>query len=103
MTTHRLSISFTALVLLAGAHRASAQSTVFSYSGVLYVTNSSPLGKGLANDYYDFRFSLWPSLTEANPVNRKGPTNAFTLRVNNGLFSTNLDFGPLTVGPYFLQ
>ena len=92
-----------ALVVMASTYHTAAQQTAFSYSGVLYATNVSQSGTGPASGTFDFRCSLWPSLAEANPANRIGATNAVTVQLAAGAFATNLDFGPLTGGPYFLQ
>jgi hypothetical protein len=102
-TADRVAMALTALVVLASTHRVVAQQTAFSYSGVLYATNVSQSGTGPAIGSFDFRCSLWPSLSEGDPANRIGPTNAFTVQLAAGAFTTNLDFGPLTGGPYFLQ
>src|SRR5215831_19464358 len=102
-TAHRFAIALAALIVAGGTHCVMAQQTAFSYSGVLYATNVSQSGTGPAIGTFDFRSSLWPSLAEANPANRIGPTNAFTVQLAAGAFATNLDFGPLTGGPYFLQ
>src|SRR5215831_11463906 len=102
MTAHRVGI-VTFLVILTLSRHALAQQTAFSYSGVLYATNVSGTGTGPAIGTFNFRCSLWPSLTEADPLNRIGPTNSFTVTLGAGAFATNLDFGQLTGGPYFLQ
>src|SRR5215831_2396322 len=102
MTAHRVGI-VTFLVILTLSRHALAQQTAFSYSGVLYATNVSGTGTGPAIGTFNFRCSLWPSLTETDPLNRIGPTNSFTVTLGAGAFATNLDFGQLTGGPYFLQ
>src|SRR5215471_1567462 len=99
----QVGVAMMAFVVLASTNYTLAQQTAFSYSGVLYATNVSQSGTGPAIGTFDFRSSLWPSLAEADPANRIGPTNAFTVQLAAGAFATNLDFGPLTGGPYFLQ
>ena len=103
MSNTRIGLLLILVVALASPGKAMGQQTAFTYSGVLYATNLSLTGTGPAIGTFDFRCSLWPSLTENAPANRIGQTNEFTVQLSAGAFATNLDFGALTGGPYFVQ
>src|SRR5882762_4861568 len=65
--------------------RAQAQSTIFNYQGRLTVNNDP------ANGFYDFVFAIYKVAT--NGVLIAGPMTNTAVPVNNGLFTTALDFG----------
>src|SRR5437899_11728527 len=72
-------------LFLSSVSRIHAQGTGFTYQGRL-TDNGSP-----ANGNYDLQFYLRDALVAGNPV---GTTNTLALvAVNNGLFTTTLDFG----------
>ncbi|HEY4415571.1 MAG TPA: hypothetical protein VGO57_07755 [Verrucomicrobiae bacterium] len=64
---------------------ASAQTTAFTYQGQLYD------GGMPANGLYDLQFVIYDAAADGNQIGN-GLTN-FTVNVNNGLFTTLLDFG----------
>ena len=63
-----------------------AQGTAFTYQGRL---NN---GGGLANGSYDVSFTLFATNTTGVPV--AGPVTNAAVTVTNGLFNTQVDFGP---------
>src|SRR5438552_7433800 len=67
------------------AHRAPAQSTIFTYQGRL-AANGSP-----ANGLYDFRFTIYK--VETNGLVIAGPLTNTAVAVSAGLFNISLDFG----------
>jgi hypothetical protein len=78
--------SFVHLVLVGLGIQAFAQGTAFTYQGQL-VTNSSPV-----TGIYDLRFTLYDSTNLPGTVVAGPLTNSAT-PVNNGLFTTVIDFG----------
>ncbi len=74
-----------ALILLAGVHQAFAQGTAFTYQGRL---NN---GASLASGSYDMKFTLYATNLTGNAI--AGPVTNSAIAVNNGLFTTTLDFG----------
>jgi len=84
------------LSLLAGRVNSSAQSTAFTYQGLL---ND---GAKSADGYYDFSLRLYPTNVGGTPVGII-LTNS-SVAVSNGLFTTVLDFGPVFDGTsYWLE
>ncbi len=79
-----------AFFILAAALNLSAQGTAFMYQGRLN-DNGSP-----ANGAYDLRFALYDAATNGNAIS--GPQTNFAVAVTVGLFTTNLDFGPVFTG-----
>lgn len=82
------------LALAAGSSSALAAplGTAFTYQGQL--KNSG----AVVNSPTDMQFSLWNDPVLSAPANQVGSTITQTnVTVNNGLFTTNIDFG---VGPY---
>lgn len=75
-----------AICLLFTAYLSSGQGTAFLYQGQLS-SSGAP-----ANGNYNFTFTLYNALTNGTPVS--GSLTNFDVPVNNGLFSTTLDFGP---------
>src|SRR5579863_820326 len=67
-----------------------AQGTAFMYQGQLD-TNGIPV-TGL----YDFTFTLYSAATSGSVIST--PQTNFGVPVVNGLFTTNLDFGPVFNG-----
>jgi len=82
--------SLLALLILGAAGRISAQGTAFFYQGRLN-DGGSP-----ATNVYDLRFALYDASTNGNLIST--PQTNFAVAVNNGLFSTNVDFGPVFTG-----
>ncbi len=79
------------LVLLLGATQMlSAQGTAFTYQGQLNV------GGAPANNVFDLRFALYDAPTNGNAIGN--PLTNGAVPVVNGLFTTNLDFGPVFTG-----
>ena len=76
----------TSLTVLAADRPACAQGTVFTYQGSLE-SNGSP-----ANGAYDLQFTLFDAAQNGNQVGAALINSAVT--VNNGAFTTTLDFGP---------
>ena len=74
-----------ALILLAGFHQAFAQGTAFTYQGRL---NN---GASLTSGSYDMKFTLYATNLTGNAI--AGPLTNSAIAVNNGLFTTTLDFG----------
>jgi hypothetical protein len=74
-----------ALTLLAGVHQALAQGTAFTYQGRLS-NGASP-----ASGSYDMKFTLYATNLTGNAI--AGPVTNSAIAVNNGLFTTTLDFG----------
>jgi trimeric autotransporter adhesin len=74
-----------ALILLAGVHQAIAQGTAFTYQGRL---NN---GASLTSGSYDMKFTLYATNLTGNAI--AGPVTNSAITVNNGLFTTTLDFG----------
>ena len=68
----------------------SAQGTAFTYQGRLN-NNGSP-----ANGPYDFVFQLYDAPTNGNAI--ETPLTNLEVTVTAGLFTTNLDFGPVFTG-----
>jgi len=79
-----------ALLILGAAARISAQGTAFFYQGRLN-DGGSP-----ATNVYDLRFALYDASTNGNLIST--PQTNFAVAVNNGLFSTNVDFGAVFTG-----
>ena len=79
-----------AFFILAAALNLSAQGTAFLYQGRLN-DNGSP-----ASGTYDLRFALYDAATNGNAIS--GPQTNFAVAVTVGLFTTNLDFGPVFTG-----
>jgi hypothetical protein len=73
------------LLLVALVPRLSAQSTAFTYHGVLSFNRAPVTG------LYDIQFTLFPAETGGAAVATPLPKNA--VPVTNGLFTTRLDFG----------
>src|SRR5271170_5829928 len=78
---------FVALLLFAGANRAAAQGTAFTYSGQLQ-DNGSP-----ANGTYNLTFLLF-NTTNTSAVAVAGPVTNNAVIITNGLFTVLVDFGP---------
>ena len=74
------------LAVLAAGRPACAQGTAFTYQGSLE-SNGSP-----ANGVYDLQFTLFDAAQNGNRLGSPLTNSAVT--VNNGLFTTTLDFGP---------
>ena len=74
-----------ALTLLAGVHQTFAQGTAFTYQGRLN-NGASPV-----NGSYDMKFTLYSTNFTGNAI--AGPATNSAIAVNNGLFTTTLDFG----------
>lgn len=74
-----------ALILLAGVHQVFAQGTAFTYQGRLN-NDASP-----ASGSYDMKFTLFATNLTGNAI--AGPVTNSAIAVNNGLFTTTLDFG----------
>jgi len=53
-------------------------------------------GGGPANGAYDLRFALYDAPTNGNAIS--APQTNFAMAVTGGLFTTNLDFGPVFTG-----
>ena len=84
----RKSLYFSCLAgicLLFTGYLSSGQGTAFLYQGQL-ANGGSP-----ANGNYNFTFVLYDALTNGIPVSY--PLTNYDVAVNNGLFSTTLDFG----------
>ncbi|MGA2868724.1 MAG: hypothetical protein ABSF34_06155 [Verrucomicrobiota bacterium] len=79
-----------ALFIGCAAMNLDAQGTAFSYQGQLN-EGGSP-----ANGSYDLQFSLYDAPTNGNLIS--GPLTNLAVSVNNGLFTTNIDFGPVFNG-----
>jgi photosystem II stability/assembly factor-like uncharacterized protein len=73
------------LSLFFGINVLPAQDTAFTYQGQL-ASGGSP-----ANGSYDLRFVIYDAVTNGNAVT--APLTNSTVAVNNGLFTTMLDFG----------
>jgi hypothetical protein len=88
---------FIALMLLAGANRATAQGTAITYQGQLQ-NNGSP-----ASGTYNLTFSLFN--TNASGVAIAGTVTTNGVIVSNGLFTVQIDFGSgvFTGGTNWLQ
>ncbi len=89
-------------VLFFMGHTVFGQGTAFSYQGQLSSGGSS------ANGTYDFIFTLYPGATTNATVPGTIPFGSVTnshVAVNNGLFTTTLDFGPgaFTGSNFWLQ
>jgi len=76
---------FIALALFAGANRAAAQGTAFTYQGQL------DSGGAPANGSYDLTFTLFN--TNSSGVAVAGPVTNSASTVSNGLFTATIDFG----------
>ena len=68
----------------------SAQGTAFFYQGRLN-DGGSP-----ANGVYDLRFALYDAATNGNAIS--GAQTNYAVTVSSGLFTTNVDFGPVFTG-----
>lgn len=80
------------LALAAGSSSALAQGTAITYQGRLQNSGA------LVNTPTDMQFSLWNDPVLSAPANQVGSTITQTnVTVNNGLFTTGLEFG---VNPY---
>ena len=91
MCSKVLSILFVLTVLFCGmGFNLSAQGTAFTYQGRLAD------GGTAANGTYDFQFSLYNAATNGALVS--GPVTSFSVPVNGGLFTTNIDFGGVLTG-----
>lgn len=82
--------SLLALLLLGAAGRIFAQGTAFFYQGRLN-DGGSP-----ATNVYDLRFALYDASTNGNLIST--PQTNLAVMVNNGIFSTNVDFGAVFTG-----
>src|SRR5579863_6385138 len=67
-----------------------AQSTAFTYQGVL------TLGNAAANGNFDFTFTLYPTNAGGSAI--AGPVTNTVIAVTNGLFTTTIDFGSVYNG-----
>ena len=79
-----------ALFIGCAAMNLDAQGTAFSYQGQLS-EGGSP-----ANGSYDLQFSLYDAPTNGNLYS--GPLTNLAVAVSSGLFTTNIDFGPVFNG-----
>jgi hypothetical protein len=78
--------------LLLMAHPAFGQGTAFMYQGQLQS------GGAPANGNFNFTFALYTAQTNGTPAS--GSLTNYDVAVNNGLFTTTLDFGPdIFTGP----
>jgi hypothetical protein len=83
---------FCVLTMLCAVQTLCAQGTAFTYQGRLNDGGSPATGN------YDLRFQIYDALTNGNIVSLPLTNSATT--VNNGLFTTVLDFGPgIFTGP----
>jgi len=83
-----LALPVVALLLVGGAARSQAASTVgtgFTYQGQL-TSGSSPV-----NGNCDFQFGLWDAATDGAPIGAAQTLDSVS--VTNGLFTVTLDFG----------
>lgn len=79
------------VMLISGmALKVKAQGTAFIYQGQL------DNGGAAANGSFDFEFSLYNAPTNGSLV--AGPQTNFAVAVDNGLFTTNIDFGAVFTG-----
>src|SRR5437773_416193 len=76
-------------VLLLAASGGMAQTTVFTYQGKLN-DNGSP-----ANGQYDFQFKLLDTATVGTGTQQGGTPTVPNVPVTAGLFTVQLDFGPV--------
>src|ERR1700722_16660611 len=84
-------VGFLLAILMGGtAIKLAAQGTAFFYQGRL---NDGGIA---ANGSFDFQFSLFDASTNGNLIS--GPITDPAVAVNNGLFSTNIDFGRVFSG-----
>jgi hypothetical protein len=83
-------ICIVVLALVFEVLRGAGQGTTFYYQGSLS-DGGSP-----ANGQYDLQFSLYNASTNGSLI--AGPLTNFDVTVSGGLFSTNLDFGPVFTG-----
>ena len=75
---------------------ATAQPTAFTYQGQLKDAGSP------ANGNYDLSFTLWDDPAAGNLI--AGPIDLLSVPVANGLFTSELDFGPVFGGaPLWLE
>jgi len=97
MTVNRKSICLlVTLFVLVAAFKTLGQGTAFMYQGRLN-DNGSP-----ANGNYDLRFSLFDAFTNGNAISV--PQTNSAVPVASGVFTTNIDFGPVFTGnSYWLQ
>ena len=86
-------LTLAALALLAGANRAAAQGTAFTYQGQLMESGDA------ANGAYDLRFYLYNASSNGSIV--AGPLTNSATAVSNGLFTVTLDFGDVFEGTNF--
>jgi hypothetical protein len=77
---------FCAVLTLCPVEILFAQGTAFTYQGQLNDSGTN------ANGNYDFRFTIYPAVTNGNPVSGVVLTNSPTA-VSNGLFVVTVDFG----------
>ena len=85
----RSRLPLAALLTLAAGPAAHAQGTGFTYNGGLIFSNAP------VNGAYDLRFTLYNAAT--NGVALGAVTNGAT-PITNGLYTVNLDFGPVFTG-----
>ncbi|HSY17300.1 MAG TPA: hypothetical protein VK815_03160 [Candidatus Acidoferrales bacterium] len=81
------------LFVLAAAFKTLGQGTAFTYQGRL---NDGGLP---ANGAYDLRFALFDAFTNGNAIGL--PQTNRAVPVSNGIFTTNIDFGPVFNGNNF--
>jgi hypothetical protein len=81
----KIKLTLTMLALLAGVHQTIAQGTAFTYQGQLQNNGS------VASGSYDMQFILFNTNQFGFPASPILTNTAVT--VNNGLFTTTLDFG----------
>ena len=77
---------FCGLVVLGVVETLSAQGTAFMYQGRLNDGGNPATGN------YDLRLQIYDAVTNGNAINL--PLTNAAVAVNNGLFTTTLDFGP---------
>ncbi len=87
---HKILCQLLALFIGCAAMNLDAQGTAFSYQGQLS-EGGSP-----ANGSYDLQFSLYDAPTNGNLIS--GPLTNLAVAVSSGLFTTNIDFGPVFNG-----
>jgi hypothetical protein len=79
-----------AFIIGCAAMKLNAQDTAFSYQGQLDVGGSPATGS------YDLQFSLYDAATNGNLIS--GPVTNLAVAVSGGLFTTNIEFGPVFNG-----
>ena len=90
--TLRLSVLLL-LIVAAAAPRAWAADTSFTYQGRVLRDSQPPTG------LFDFSFTLWSSPTSSEAGSMAGAALSLEgVEVERGLFTANLDFGPVFTG-----